>query len=152
MHVLLLLGNVGQCIKQCDRQAALQCGCQEAATFVEGTEAKAVWGLHGTCRYDFQQASTTKQVSSLQASWDNFTDPQSGVVGYTVQFFQQVRSLVRYYSLPRQMQTVCSRTCGQQWRNCICCSCCGDRSTPCAAANTVGLLPDPVCLLCWFDH
>ncbi|KAF6259953.1 hypothetical protein COO60DRAFT_1700595 [Scenedesmus sp. NREL 46B-D3] len=42
--------------------------------------------------YDFQQASTTKQVFSLQASWDNFTDPQSGVVGYTVQFFQQVRS------------------------------------------------------------
>jgi hypothetical protein len=49
------------------------------------------WILLGTCRYDFQQASTTKQVSSLQASWDNFTDPQSDVVGYTVQFFQQVR-------------------------------------------------------------
>eukprot|EP00879_Flechtneria_rotunda_P023949 GHRR01025369.1.p1 GENE.GHRR01025369.1~~GHRR01025369.1.p1 ORF type:complete len:969 (+),score=296.48 GHRR01025369.1:353-3259(+) len=42
--------------------------------------------------YNFQQASTTDMAQSLQASWDNFTDAQSGVAGYTVQFFQQARS------------------------------------------------------------
>lgn len=44
------------------------------------------------CRgYIFQQASTTTSTDTLQASWDNFTDPQSYVSGYVVQFFQQVR-------------------------------------------------------------
>jgi hypothetical protein len=40
--------------------------------------------------FDYKQASSTPDARSLQASWDDFTDPQSNVTGYVVAFFQQV--------------------------------------------------------------
>jgi hypothetical protein len=43
------------------------------------------------CSFSFQQAASTASTTTLQVSWDNFTDTQSGVTGYVVQFFQQVR-------------------------------------------------------------
>lgn len=51
------------------------------------------------CSYDFQQSPATRLTGSLQASWDNFTDPHSGVTGYSVQFFQQVLSALPHAML-----------------------------------------------------
>jgi hypothetical protein len=44
----------------------------------------------GFLRFNYQQAASTKLTTWLQASWDNFTDAQSGVQGYTVEFIQLV--------------------------------------------------------------
>lgn len=40
---------------------------------------------------NYKQSSSTDDAKSLQASWDPFSDPQSGVAGYTVRFFKEVR-------------------------------------------------------------
>lgn len=39
------------------------------------------------CRDRWQQAATTAAVRYLGASWDNFSDAQSNISGYLVQFF-----------------------------------------------------------------
>lgn len=43
------------------------------------------------CRFTFQQAASTTLTQSLQTSWNDFGDTESGVTGYVVQFFAQVR-------------------------------------------------------------
>jgi hypothetical protein len=40
-------------------------------------------------RDEWQQQATTSGVRHLGASWDNFTDPQSNISGYYVQFWSQ---------------------------------------------------------------
>lgn len=50
------------------------------------------------CRFQFRQDVTTNVMNLLQASWDDWSDPESGVTGYYVQFYQVVSTAIARYS------------------------------------------------------